>query len=75
MIFDRFPATSPTSWRPDRRPTPSGSWSACPSEPAANRYVVAVCSRMAPKDLARARRIAETRISRDAPGSVRTPSA
>jgi protocatechuate 3,4-dioxygenase beta subunit len=33
----------------------------------ADRYIVAACSRMAPKDLARARRIAETRISRDAP--------
>ncbi len=39
-----------------------------PIKPDADRYVVAVCSRMAPKDLARAHRIVETRISRDFPG-------
>jgi protocatechuate 3,4-dioxygenase beta subunit len=37
-------------------------------KPTADRYVVAVCSRMAEKEPARARRIAETRTSRDAPG-------
>ncbi len=38
-----------------------------PIKQTADRYVTAVCSRMAPRDLARARRIAETRISHDAP--------
>ncbi|MGP0063617.1 MAG: carboxypeptidase regulatory-like domain-containing protein [Isosphaeraceae bacterium] len=39
-----------------------------PVEQRANRYVIAVCSRMAAKDLPRARRIAGSRFSSDAPG-------
>ncbi len=39
-----------------------------PIEQGSDRYVVAACSGMAPRDLARARRIAGSRISRDGPG-------
>ena len=39
-----------------------------PIKQATDRYVVAACAAMATKDFARARRLAETRISRDASG-------
>jgi protocatechuate 3,4-dioxygenase beta subunit len=40
-----------------------------PIKQATDRYVVATCAAMATKDLARARRLAESRISREGPAS------